>query len=102
MALILEKHKMPVQDPEVRAHNFEEVALGYDEETAVAEAERCLHCKVPQCKKGCPISRDDQGVECPAGHLRSRLPTGKSVREALHPREARGVRRHRPPRTLRG
>ena len=58
MALILEKHKMPVQDPEVRAHNFEEVALGYDEETAVAEAERCLHCKVPQCRKGCPVSID--------------------------------------------
>ena len=49
---------MPVQAPEVRAHNFEEVALGYDEETAVAEAERCLHCKVPQCRKGCPVSVD--------------------------------------------
>ena len=58
MALILEKHKMPVQDPKVRAHNFEEVALGYDEDTAVAEAERCLHCKVPQCRKGCPVSID--------------------------------------------
>ena len=58
MALILEKHKMPVQDPKVRAHNFDEVALGYDEETAVAEAERCLHCKVPQCRKGCPVSID--------------------------------------------
>ena len=58
MALSLEKHKMPVQDPKVRAHNFDEVALGYDEETAVAEAERCLHCKVPQCRKGCPVSID--------------------------------------------
>lgn len=55
MALILEKHKMPEQDPQVRAHNFEEVALGYDEETAVAEANRCLHCKIPQCRKGCPV-----------------------------------------------
>ena len=44
MALSLKKHPMPVQAPEVRAHNFEEVALGYDEETAVAEAARCLHC----------------------------------------------------------
>ena len=35
MALSLEKHKMPEQDPKVRAHNFNEVALGYDEETAV-------------------------------------------------------------------
>lgn len=58
MALSLKKHEMPVQDPKVRAHNFDEVALGYDEETAVAEAERCLHCKVPQCRKGCPVSVD--------------------------------------------
>ena len=58
MALSLEKHKMPEQDPKVRAHNFEEVALGYDEETAVAEAERCLNCKVPQCRKGCPVQVD--------------------------------------------
>lgn len=58
MALSLEKHKMPEQDPKVRAHNFEEVSLGYDEETAVAEAERCLNCKVPQCRKGCPVQVD--------------------------------------------
>ncbi|MBQ9364645.1 MAG: NADPH-dependent glutamate synthase [Schwartzia sp.] len=55
MAVSMTKHKMPEQDPKVRAHNFDEVALGYDEETAVAEAERCLHCKVPQCRKGCPV-----------------------------------------------
>ena len=58
MALSLKKHPMPEQAPEVRAHNFEEVALGYDEETAVAEAERCLHCKIPQCRKGCPVGID--------------------------------------------
>ena len=58
MALSLEKHKMPEQDPKVRAHNFDEVALGYDEETAVAEANRCLNCKVPQCRKGCPVQVD--------------------------------------------
>ncbi len=55
MALSLTKHPMPEQDPKVRAHNFNEVALGYDEETAVAEAERCLNCKVPQCRTGCPV-----------------------------------------------
>ena len=55
MALSLMKHPMPEQDPKVRAHNFNEVALGYDEETAVAEAERCLNCKVPQCRTGCPV-----------------------------------------------
>ena len=53
MALILEKHKMPVQDPKVRAHNFEEVALGYDEDTAVAEAERCLQCQCMICVREC-------------------------------------------------
>ena len=52
MALVMEKHKMPEQDPQVRAHNFQEVALGYDEETAVAEAQRCLNCKVPKCREG--------------------------------------------------
>lgn len=55
MALSLKKHPMPEQPAQVRAHNFDEVALGYDEETAVAEAERCLHCPVPQCRKGCPV-----------------------------------------------
>lgn len=56
MALVMEKHKMPEQDPKVRAHNFQEVALGYDEETAVAEANRCLNCKIPKCREGCPVS----------------------------------------------
>lgn len=55
MALVMEKHKMPEQDPKVRARNFQEVALGYDEETAVAEAERCLNCKNAKCREGCPV-----------------------------------------------
>ena len=46
MALVMEKHKMPEQDPKVRARNFQEVALGYDEDTAVAELESCIICKV--------------------------------------------------------
>lgn len=49
---------MPQQDPKVRAKNFDEVALGYDEETAVAEASRCLNCKKPMCKEGCPVGVD--------------------------------------------
>ncbi len=49
------KHEMPVQEAKVRAHNFEEVALGYDEETAVAEAQRCLQCKNEPCRQGCPV-----------------------------------------------
>ena len=40
MAIQPKKHEMPVQDAKVRARNFEEVALGYDEKTAVAEAQR--------------------------------------------------------------
>jgi glutamate synthase (NADPH/NADH) small chain len=47
--------KMPTQDPKERIRNFNEVALGYDEETAVAEAERCLQCKNAVCVEGCPV-----------------------------------------------
>jgi homotetrameric NADPH-dependent glutamate synthase len=50
------KHPMPEQPPEVRRKNFEEVALGYSLETAVAEAERCIQCKKPRCIPGCPVS----------------------------------------------
>ncbi len=49
------KHPMPEQKPEERNRNFREVALGYDEETAVAEAKRCLQCKNPACMGGCPV-----------------------------------------------
>ena len=49
------RHEMPCQDPLVRAHNFEEVALGYTQETAVEEAKRCLQCKKPLCITGCPV-----------------------------------------------
>ena len=43
------------QDPKVRAKNFEEVCYGYNEEEAVLEASRCLHCKNPLCVTGCPV-----------------------------------------------
>lgn len=56
MAIIPKKHEMPTQDPLVRAKNFDEVALGYSEETAVAEAERCLNCKNRPCVNGCPVN----------------------------------------------
>ena len=52
----LVKHEMPEQDPVVRAKNFDEVALGYTAETAVAEAKRCLNCRDPRCRTGCPVS----------------------------------------------
>ena len=56
MAIDPKKHEMPTQDPAVRAHNFSEVALGYDAETAIAEASRCLHCKNQPCVSGCPVN----------------------------------------------
>jgi len=49
------KHKMPEQSPEERIKNFNEVALGYSKETAIAEAKRCLQCKKPTCIDGCPV-----------------------------------------------
>ena len=50
--------KVPVreQDPKVRATNFDEVCLGYNDEEAQAEATRCLNCKNPKCMQGCPVS----------------------------------------------
>ncbi|MGI6264141.1 MAG: NADPH-dependent glutamate synthase [Acutalibacteraceae bacterium] len=50
------KHEMPTQEPAVRARNFKEVALGYTEEVAVAEAQRCLNCKNRPCVTGCPVN----------------------------------------------
>lgn len=49
------------QDPKVRATNFDEVCLGYDEEDAVKEASRCLNCKNPLCRPKCPVSIDIPG-----------------------------------------
>ena len=46
---------MPRQEPQERIKNFSEVALGYTEEMALKEAARCLRCKNPQCRKGCPV-----------------------------------------------
>ncbi len=52
----LKKNKMPVQDPLLRNKNFLEVSLGYTEEQAVDEANRCLDCKNKPCVSGCPVS----------------------------------------------
>lgn len=52
---------MPAQDPGERIHNFYEVALGYTEDMAVLEAQRCLRCKSRPCVAGCPV-----GIDIPA------------------------------------
>ncbi|MBQ9493551.1 MAG: NADPH-dependent glutamate synthase [Oscillibacter sp.] len=51
----LQKNPMPSQEPDVRNHNFEEVALGYTKEQALDEAQRCLRCKNRPCMQGCPV-----------------------------------------------
>jgi glutamate synthase (NADPH/NADH) small chain len=56
--LDLERREIPKQPPEVRRHNFFEVALGYTEELAMAEAARCIQCKKPQCVPSCPVEID--------------------------------------------
>lgn len=59
--LKMQKTPMPVQEPEKRSRNFQEVALGYSREAAVAEARRCLNCRNHPCVGGCPV-----GVQIPA------------------------------------
>ena len=95
---------MPCQPAEERRHNFKEVALGYDEATAMAEAGRCLQCKKPGCVTGCPVGvpirisfgalregncrrglpSDQDGQRASRG-LRTRVPPGEAVREQMHP-----------------
>ncbi|EEG78323.1 NADPH-dependent glutamate synthase [Dethiobacter alkaliphilus] len=52
---IKKKHPMEEQNPQERVKNFDEVPFGYDIDTAVAEAERCLDCKKAPCRQGCPV-----------------------------------------------
>ncbi|MBQ8330935.1 MAG: NADPH-dependent glutamate synthase [Clostridia bacterium] len=52
----MKKNPMPSQEPFVRARNFDEVATGYDEATAIDEALRCLNCKNMPCVAGCPVN----------------------------------------------
>lgn len=51
----LKKNEMPTQSPEIRRNNYDEVALGYTEELALAEAGRCLNCPTMPCVNGCPV-----------------------------------------------
>ena len=54
----LNRVSMPKQEPEVRAHNFDEVATGYTQEMAIEEAGRCIQCKKRNCVDGCPVGVD--------------------------------------------
>jgi len=53
--LAIPRQDMPTQDPQVRRTNFNEVALGFSQELALREADRCLQCAVPHCVEGCPV-----------------------------------------------
>lgn len=59
---IASREDMPRQSPEERARNFDEVALGYDEDQAIRESKRCLQCKNRPCVAGCPVGIDIPGV----------------------------------------
>lgn len=73
--VIPEKTPMPEQAPQRRITNFEEVALGYDDDQAVLEASRCLQCKKPVCIAGCPV-----GIDIPA--FVDRVAQGDFIRAA--------------------
>ena len=65
---------IPAQEPAVRAHNFDEVSLGFRLEDALVESERCLVCPNPQCVPACPVNIDIPGfivnrVQAPSGAL---------------------------------
>ena len=59
--LDLNRVEMPRQEPEVRAKNFSEVALGYSLKQALAEANRCIMCPKRNCVAGCPVNVDIPG-----------------------------------------
>lgn len=46
---------MPCQEPDIRRRNFREVAIGFTEDQAFLEAQRCISCKNPTCIAGCPV-----------------------------------------------
>lgn len=59
------KTPMPEQEPNIRNKNFEEVSLGYTDEMAVQEAQRCLNCKNKPCVNGCPVGvRIPEFIKC--------------------------------------
>lgn len=115
------RNPMPEQPADVRNKNFKEVALGYSEEVAVDEAQRCLNCKNPRCVQGCPVNVDIpqfihaitekdfagsirilKGKKRPARSVRPGLPPGKPVRKSLHLGHQGRTGGHWPAGTVRG
>ena len=58
---VLKRIPVREQSPSIRAKNFDEVCLGYNQEEAMLEASRCLKCKNPKCQTGCPVNIDIPG-----------------------------------------
>ncbi len=58
----LPRQRVPEQEPEVRAHNFQEVNLGFPVEQARQESLRCIECAKPGCSQKCPVSVDVRAV----------------------------------------
>ena len=79
----ISRQKMPAQNPFMRRENFNEVALGFDEETAQLEAQRCLQCKRPTCMDGCPV-----GVLIPDFIMRLREGDMQGAVEAMKERNS--------------
>ena len=117
----IQRHEMPAQEPEVRAGNFEEVALGYTWEDALGRGRALSAMRQARLCLGLPgrradsavhqgaargryarRGRGDAGEEQPAGHLRPRLPAGIAVRGGLYRRQEGPIGRHRPAGALRG
>ena len=75
--------RVPVreQDPDKRNKNFEEVCYGYNHEEAVAEAKRCLNCKKPMCRTGCPVSID---IPAFVHHIAEEDPEGAAKELSKH------------------
>lgn len=57
----IERHEVPARDALERSQCFDEVAIGFDEKTAIEEAQRCIECKRPTCMEGCPVNIDIPG-----------------------------------------
>jgi len=78
------KVPMPEQDPKERSHNFDEVALGYTAEQALAEANKCMQCRNPKCIGGCP-------VEVPIKDFINLVREGKFMEAALKIKETNSL-----------